>query len=414
MICRSVVRSPEVATNFFHNLNVAIENFEPFRQLFERYAVRRLSPATDKKPIVVNRMPLLDYIRSHPHDLEVGRGILRHLGKLVDQDSLKRIYENADKLPDQTILGNVLGQMQYVSTETRPINLGLPRSLVDLLFYVVHRAGGTNFGNHCFNFPNFYCDTRETWVAGITLRNWAVSGTGPSPTETRSTFAEEEPIYLPQHLRTTWERADLEEVWKGKDAKTKFCLLETLSFELETSSIIVSTNRFGDFSKCTVISDLISNDDMKLIVEEARKIWSIFIHQPQTGRCLVFLLVLGFLCRSIEKEYDQGIGILTPILSLNVSTNRKSRAAEDLMDADKGTIQSNRNWTNNEVSETAPHEFELGLWCIDTLQKLQDALEVSTKRIFEAKEELLAQIADVSNDTLAEHNYFCLRGLSGY
>ncbi len=84
------------------------------------------------------------------------------------------------------------------------------------------------------------------------------------------------------------------------------------------------------------------------------------------------------------------------------------------MDADKGTNQSNRNWTNNEVSETAPHEFELGLWCIDTLQKLQDALEVSTKRIFEAKEELLAQIADVSNGALAEHSCLFLGEFSNY
>jgi hypothetical protein len=88
---------------------------------------------------------------------------------------------------------------------------------------------------------------------------------------------------------------------------------------LEISSIVISTNPFGDFSKCTIISELIDEDGMEGIVEEARILWQKFIHQPQTGRCLVFLLVLGKLCQKVTKTYEEAINKLTSILELDVS-----------------------------------------------------------------------------------------------
>jgi hypothetical protein len=88
---------------------------------------------------------------------------------------------------------------------------------------------------------------------------------------------------------------------------------------LEISSIVLSTNPFGDFSKCTIISELIDEKEMKDIVEKARILWQKFIHQPQTGRCLVFLLVVGKLCQEVTKTYEEAINKLTSILELDVS-----------------------------------------------------------------------------------------------
>jgi hypothetical protein len=108
----------------------------------------------------------------------------------------------------------------------------------------------------------------------------------------------------------------LEPVW-SKTKKVK--VNENLRFELEVASIIISTNAFGDFSKCTVISKLIEEEDMKVIVNEARKLWQKFIHQPQTARCLVFFLVLSKMCQQITKKYEKAIYVLDSIWILDVS-----------------------------------------------------------------------------------------------
>src|SRR5438045_1457331 len=93
---------------------------------------------------------------------------------------------------------------------------------------------------------------------------------------------------------------------------------ENLAFKLEMSSIIISTNLFGDFSKCTVISELINEKNMKIIVEDARKLWQKFVHQPQTARCLVFFLVLGEICNVITRDYEEAYNKLTSHLKLDV------------------------------------------------------------------------------------------------
>jgi hypothetical protein len=55
--------------------------------------------------------------------------------------------------------------------------------------------------------------------------------------------------------------------------------------------------------------------------------------------------------------------------------------------------RSEGEWTND---EKAQHEFELGLWSLDSLSKLQNSLKSSVDSLLEAKEELIAQIRNVS------------------
>ena len=114
---------------------------------------------------------------------------------------------------------------------------------------------------------------------------------------------------LPRNLRQVWG--------KVKDVN------EETIFKLEVLSIVLSTNSFGDFSKCTVISGLIGDneidDKMKSIVEDARKLWQKFIHQPQTARCLVFFLLLGKFCQEITEHYEKAIEKLSSIIKLDVS-----------------------------------------------------------------------------------------------
>src|SRR5205814_2097878 len=78
-------------------------------------------------------------------------------------------------------------------------------------------------------------------------------------------------------------------------------------------------NAFGDFSKCTIVSELIRPDKMEDIVGQARDLWQNFVHQPQTARCLIVFLVLGEICKIIASNYDENLRALAPIISPDVS-----------------------------------------------------------------------------------------------
>jgi hypothetical protein len=265
---------------------------------------------------------------------------------------------------------------------------------LQLLFYVLHPSAGPCLANHCNNFTTFSCENRESWVASITLRGWMVSvsatianeeawviervasdvsrrlrlspGTAENPVHgdgdaARSprpgtdamrphAFQQDDlQIQLPKELRRIWE--------KKVDN-------ENMVFDMDVSSIVLSTNPFGDFSKCTIVTELFDRSrtnvfqateeipappphnpgsvpqsssrptcgsvfgladdeafagdgkegDLQKVAEEARKLWQIFIHQPQTGRCLVFFLILGRLCSLIHDNFEEAINQLSHIL----------------------------------------------------------------------------------------------------
>lgn len=116
--------------------------------------------------------------------------------------------------------------------------------------------------------------------------------------------SDDNPFRPPLNLHSAWNKVDN--------------LDEKLIFKPKMSSIVISTNAFGDFSKCTVVTELIGDERMGCIVEEARKLSLMFIHQPQTARCLIFLLLLGNICQKITEHYGKAITTLTSVLKSNV------------------------------------------------------------------------------------------------
>jgi hypothetical protein len=74
-------------------------------------------------------------------------------------------------------------------------------------------------------------------------------------------------FYLPTNLRQVWEKVG--EKVPNVNKKT--------IFRPEVSSIILSTNFFGDFSKCTVVSEFMDREKMLEVTQEARKVWQKFM-----------------------------------------------------------------------------------------------------------------------------------------
>ncbi len=217
-------------------------------------------------------------------------------------------------------------------------NETIPPEVLGLLIYVIHQESIPCISNHLLKYSRFSCQSRDAWVAGITLRSWRVSrrkSTQPVqvvpseqandrglrdraflrfkrsvPARTQEfgsfsqKFSDDEPICPPIHLKDVWIEVN--------------GISEDLAFELEMSSAILSTNAFGDFSKCTIVSELLDEIQTKRLVENSRQLWQQFIHQPQTARCLVFFQLLGQLCRQIRPDFELAIAKLSSMMKLDV------------------------------------------------------------------------------------------------
>lgn len=175
---------------------------------------------------------------------------------------------------------------------------------------IIHAASGACFINHISRIPEFSYQNGNIWVTRITLRSWSKPGNNkenrnsPKLSESMTTLLgsdideEETTIEMPRSLRDS-----LRFINKASfdDEQESPCILN-----LEVSSIVLSTNDFGDISQCTVISELLDGAT-QFLERQCKDIWEKFIHQPQTARCLVFLVILGLLCKKMVAGYRDSI-----------------------------------------------------------------------------------------------------------
>jgi len=129
---------------------------------------------------------------------------------------------------------------------------------------------------------------------------------------------DDRPIFLPDNLK---------ESLKGFDPSTfEEEVQHPSQVELNVSSFVIKTNDFGDFSKCSIISEIIPNPRLRRLGYEAQIIWQRFIHQPQTARCLVFLLILGLMCQEMAGRFKEALRYFVSVTHLNVSRQLSVRS----------------------------------------------------------------------------------------
>lgn len=239
--------------------------------------------------------------------------------------------------------------MKPLREKCKPIEI--PRKILELLVYVLHPESAPCLGDHIrdiLNFSRFSCQTGDTWVASITLRSWRVHSEDLAGDKecTKESQNSSDDFPLPRNLRPVWEKLKKPDV----DERT--------IFKPEVSSIILSTNAFGDFSQCTVVSEFMDHKKMMDISAEARKLWQKFIHQPQTARCLVFFLLLGKMCEEITGHYEKAIKTLSSIMKLDVSqlSNLKQCYAAAQLTSNRARLQTRM---TNILRSTS---WEFGVW----------------------------------------------------
>ncbi|RYP70483.1 hypothetical protein DL771_005420 [Monosporascus sp. 5C6A] len=245
--------------------------------------------------------------------------------------------------------------------------------------YVFHPESADGFSNHISRFSDFSSETRGTWVSHITLRCWSLTRTDEGPemakSKERSPFKElrnidsqnkeDLPIKLPDGLKTALKTINVA-VSESENASPSV-------IKLEVSSIVLSTNMLGDFSKCTIITKHFSRKELKWLAQKSEELWQTFVHQPQTGRCLVFMHILGFLCQKIAREFDKTMEYFVETLKL-----------DDFMRFD-----FDDDWLSGPESLA---RLQLGLWSLESLYMLRNSLTPSINSIEQAKTQLVEQI----------------------
>ncbi|KLU80931.1 hypothetical protein MAPG_00027 [Magnaporthiopsis poae ATCC 64411] len=276
-------------------------------------------------------------------------------GELDDNITAAKLY---DSLVDQEVRHRFL----TVRIDSRDI--------MGLVVYVSHPESAACLNSHLLKFPRFDCLNGDMWKARITLRSWQwpegqirrrsrapVKSAPVEPLPCTGEYTYDESICLPDHLKA------------GLHAhQPEF----NVNYQLKVSSFVLSTTLLGDFSKCTIFSDLIPEQEAEQLAKDSAEIWEIFVHQPQTARCLVFLLVLAKLCQEIASDCETAIYHFQGMIKFR-----------DVMAGHR-----------RPKDESAATKFKLGLWSVTSLNKIQSSLQESLNCIQEAKDVLTAQIKD--------------------
>ncbi|ERF69363.1 hypothetical protein EPUS_09270 [Endocarpon pusillum Z07020] len=283
-----------------------------------------------------------------------------------------------------------------------------PERLIPLLVYVIHPESTACLNNHLLHIPRFLCQKGNTWIARITLGSWLPKdGDDTCSEEEAKLRPDHDTISLPKELKPvktcyeangnsdknqtprifrltlrSWLPKRGDDICSDEEAKlrpdhdpislakeltpVKTCYeangnsdnnQEPKNFRLIMSSVILSTNAFGDFSKCTIISEDIGDNNLMKLAEDSSTLWRKFIHQPQTA----------------SEQYNNAIKELASLVDF------------------KTVFLSEEEWSEDYTSFPL---FKLGLWSLDSLYRLQKSLKASVDSVLEAKEELMQQIND--------------------
>ncbi|KAJ8133220.1 hypothetical protein O1611_g403 [Lasiodiplodia mahajangana] len=267
----------------------------------------------------------------------------------------------------------------------------LPNELIRMLAFVVHPEAVICLSNHVLHTPRFSFHKGPTWIANITVGSWILTDITERVPRVDDSVTANEPVKFPLELKDA-----------ARGSSTLISPQHCVSFFV--SSAVLSTNAFGDFSRCTIISKASNNefDNKKAKLEQkevevaeiSNEIWQIFVHQPQTARCLVFLHVLGMLCIKLRQQYHDTI-----------------KEFESIAPSTNVFLVEETEWNQDKLSLP---KLQLILWCLDCLYKFQNSLKTSIANIIDAKTELLSQIQEQAANRTHSLQALCQKYIANF
>lgn len=136
----------------------------------------------------------------------------------------------------------------------------------------------------------------------------------------------------------------------------------------ELSVSLVMTGDWGRYWTCTVMSELIDETTAWKYAQEVREIMQMFVHQHYTGRVLVFLLLLSYLCEGLAVECENFQDEL-----------------EKIMEMDAIILLRGMAWSKSDV---ALKKLKRMLWGLEALRIFSDKLARAINEVTRARDKM--------------------------
>jgi hypothetical protein len=167
------------------------------------------------------------------------------------------------------------------------------------------------FDNY-FGSSSFFADTREAlWTTTITVSHWSF----------RSTSATEELLKRFEEPRQNGDFPPLSIAKLGArvNIKAKFEAAPLNDIvEEHSSSLVITGDSHGYNWISSIWSSLTNCSSISSPINSLPRVLQLFIHQQASGRCLVFIVLLGHLCEKLAREYEIIILRLDTVVELGV------------------------------------------------------------------------------------------------
>lgn len=175
-----------------------------------------------------------------------------------------------------------------------------------------HTASIDTFDDHFGDSSKFFNTHKQIWITSITIPYWAFKRDFQDPIGKFSEGRDEAP-FPPKNVipRVKFE---------GRLKQASGAKLTSKFIEERSSSLVISGDPAGNFWMCSVISSVLPESVMAKAASNVCIDLQQFVHQPSTGRCLIFLYHLGLLCEYISQEYEDILKELTVVIKLGVSS----------------------------------------------------------------------------------------------
>ncbi|KAK0666027.1 hypothetical protein QBC41DRAFT_157065 [Cercophora samala] len=238
------------------------------------------------------------------------------------------------------------------------------------LYYLWHTAANFHLRDH-FGSVSRFTDSKKGptgWTTGVNISHWTIRSRNAVEKDPYREVHRQHGNFPPNNIAELGVNIDLQYM-----------------VEERSSSIIFTGDPSGRLWICSIISPTIRWDLLhNLISNHTRPLLSIFVHQPSTARCLVFMMFLGHLCETLASEYEKLLSKLDDIIEIR----------------DRTLFEGPEDWWG---TAEAINKLKKMLWGWDALRIFNDKLSASLTQIQRAhdamdnhiKQEALHQDAEL-------------------